>query len=133
MTRISRLGILAAGTALLGGCLAPKPWWDTEMQAWVGASATELEEAWGPPRRTILSEAGRPIYVYESHTTIDRREDVLRDPNRVISADNPPERMERFQDFDCLMFFEIGDDTVVEASWEGAGCEVVSRDPRHRR
>jgi hypothetical protein len=131
MTRISRLGTVLAGAALVTGCLAPRPWWDPEMQAWVGASTDELEAAWGPPRRTILSDAGRPIMVYESHTTVDRREDVLRDPNQVISAD-PPQRMDRFQDFDCVMYFEIEDDTVVDASWDGAGCEVVSRDPRHR-
>ena len=62
---------------------------------------------------------------------MDRREDVLRDPSQVVSAD-PPQRAERFQDFDCFMFFEIDEDTIVEATWEGAGCEVVSRDPRHR-
>ena len=131
MTRFSSLGTLVACSALLSGCLAPRPWWDSEMQAWVGASVDELEAAWGPPRRTILSEAGRPIYVYESHTTVDRREDVLRDPGQVVSAD-PPQRADRFQDFDCLMFFELDDGKIVDASWEGAGCEVVSRDPRHR-
>ena len=131
MTRFSRPGTLALAAALLSGCLAPRPWWEPEMEAWVGASTEELESAWGPPRRTILSDAGRPIYVYESHTTVDRREDVLRDPNQVIS-DSPPQRLDRFQEFECLMFFEIENDTIVEASWEGAGCEVVSRDPRRR-
>lgn len=132
MTRISRLGTLALAVAVLGGCLAPTPWWAREMKAWEGASAEELEAVWGAPGRTIPGADGRIVYVYESHTTVDRREDVLRDPNRVISAD-PPERLERFQEFDCLMFFEIADGTVVDTSFEGAGCEVISRDPRHRQ
>ena len=131
MTRIMPTGTLLLATLTLAGCLAPKPWWEPEMKAWVGAGTEELEDAWGPPRRTILSDAGRPIYVYESHSTMDRREDVLRDPNRVIS-DDPPQRLDRFEEFECLMFFEIDDGIIVDATYEGAGCEVVSRDPRHR-
>jgi hypothetical protein len=131
MTRILRLGTLTLSAALLTGCLSPTPWWAKEMKAWKGASVEELEAAWGSPRRTIPGDSGRIVYVYESHTMVDRREDVLRDPNRVIS-DDPPERLERFQEFDCLMKFEIADDVVVDTSYEGAGCEVVSRDPRHR-
>jgi hypothetical protein len=130
-TRISRCGPLIVAFALLGGCLSPTPWWAKEMKAWEGASADELEAAWGEPRRTIPGKNGSVVYVYESHTTIDRRQDVLGDPGRVIS-DDPPQRAERFQEFDCLMYFEIDDGTVVDTSYDGAGCEVVSRDPRHR-
>jgi len=126
MTRTALLG-----TLLLSGCLSPRPWWETELNAWIGASADELESVWGPPRRSILSEDGRPLLVYESHSTVDRREDVLRDPNQVISTD-PPQRMDRFSEFDCMMFFEIENDTVIDATYDGAGCEVISRDPRRR-
>jgi hypothetical protein len=131
MTRISRLGTLTPAATLLVGCLAPTPWWADEMKAWRGASVEELEAAWGPPRRTIPGEGEEIVYVYESHTTIDRREDILKDPNRVVS-DDPPQRLDRFQEFDCIMYFDIADDTVVDTSWDGAGCEVVSRDPRLR-
>jgi hypothetical protein len=131
MTRILRLGTPALAAALMVGCLSPTPWWADEMKAWRGASVEELEAAWGAPRRTIPGSSGRIVYVYESHTMVDRREDVLRDPNRVIS-DDPPERLDRYQEYDCLMYFEIADGQVVDTSSEGAGCEVVSRDPRHR-
>ena len=89
MTRILRLGTLTLSAALLTGCLSPTPWWSKEMKAWKGASVEELEAAWGSPRRTIPGDSDRIVYVYESHTMVDRREDVLRDPNRVISDDPP--------------------------------------------
>lgn len=124
--RILRLFVTAAIYGALAGCLSPTPWWEKELNAWVGADAQEVERLWGPPARTIVGKSGRPVMVYESHTTIDRRKDTLRDPSRMVSAD-APDPGAAIEDFDCQMYFELENDQVVAVSHEGAGCQVIPR------
>jgi hypothetical protein len=125
----SRLLIVIVVYALIAGCLTPRPWWERELEAWVGADVKELQAAWGPPRRNVIGESGRPVMVYESHTVIDRGQDTLRDPSRIVS-DTPPSRAGAIEDFDCTMEFEIENDRVVETRYDGAGCQVIPR-PGH--
>ena len=120
------LCIVFAAYLVLAGCLSPVPWWEKELNAWVGADAQEVERVWGPPARTIVGKSGRPVMVYESHTTINRREETLRDPSRMVSAD-APDPGSPIEDFDCQMYFELEDDQVVAVSYEGAGCQVIPR------
>lgn len=121
--------VILSAYAFLAGCLSPTPWWEKELKAWEGAQAAEVEAAWGPPARTIVGASGRPVMVYESHTTIDQRKDTLRDPNRMVS-DEAPGPAARVEEFDCEMFFELQDDRVVEVRSEGAQCQVIPR-PGH--
>jgi hypothetical protein len=111
---------------VIAGCLSPRPWWEKELNAWVGAEAQELESTWGPPTRTIIGDSGRPVLVYESHTQIDPRQDTLRDPSRMVATDAPaPTRS--VEDLDCMMYFELENDRVVDARYDGAGCKVIPR------
>jgi hypothetical protein len=113
------LCIVFAAYLVLAGCLSPIPWWEKELNAWVGADAQEVERVWGPPARTIVGKSGRPV-------TINRREETLRDPSRMVSAD-APDPGSPIEDFDCQMYFELEDDQVVAVSYEGAGCQVIPR------
>lgn len=122
----SALPALLAAT-LLSACLSPTPWWEGALEEWEGAGVDELESAWGPPGRTILGTSGHPVYVYESHTTRDYREEILRDPSSILSGDSPPPTRQ-LEDLDCLMFFEIADGKVADTRYEGAGCEVLPRE-----
>ena len=124
-----RLLTVIVGYALIAGCLSPRPWWEPELEAWVGASVEELQSAWGPPIRNEIGESGLPVMVYESHTVIDRGKDTLRDPSRIVS-DTPPSRAGAIEDFDCTMYFEIENDRVIETRYDGAGCQVIPR-PGH--
>jgi hypothetical protein len=75
----NRLPVALLAYLVIAGCLSPRPWWERELNAWVGADAQELESVWGPPTRTIIGDSGRPVLVYESHSQIDPRQDTLRD------------------------------------------------------
>ena len=122
----ARLSYILLAYLVIAGCLAPRPWWERELEAWVGADAKELERVWGPPSRTIIGKSGRPVFVYESHATIDPRQDTLRDPGRMVATDAPaPTR--GVEELDCLMYFELENDRVVETRYDGAGCKVLSR------
>ena len=118
--------------AVLAGCLSPTPWWEKELDAWVGADAQELETVWGPPVRTIIGKSGRPVMVYESHTVVDQRQDRLRDPSRMVAADAPASGR-AVEDLDCQMEFELENDRIVETRYEGAGCQVIPRPGRSPR
>ena len=111
---------------LIAGCLVPRPWWERELKAWIGAPVQELETTWGAPRRTIIGESGRPVMVYESTTVINPVEDRLRDPSQMVS-DSPPSSAPQIDELDCSMYFEIEDDIVVDARYDGAGCQVIPR------
>ena len=126
---VSRVVFLLGTYAILAGCLSPIPWWEKELNAWVGADGKELESTWGPPARTVVSKSGRPVLVYESHTTIDRRQETMRDPSQMVSGEPPPPA-NPIEDFDCQMYFEMENDKVVGVSYEGAGCQVIPR-PGH--
>jgi hypothetical protein len=81
---------------------------------------------WGPPKRSIVGKSGHQVMVYESHTTIDLREEALRDPSKMVS-DQVPDPARSIEDFDCQMYFEVGNDKIVNAWYEGAGCQVIPR------
>ena len=118
--------ILITVYMLSSGCLTPRPWYEREIKKWEGAPVGELESAWGPPRRTIIGDDNHPVFVYESHTTIDAQDDTLRDPSQRVS-DEVPGPAPRIRELDCMMYFEIVDDIVGRAWFDGAGCDVVIR------
>ena len=117
---------------LIAGCLAPTPWWEKDLRTWIGADAQEVETVWGPPVRSVVSKSGHPVMVYESHTTINLREESMRDPSSMVS-DKPPSPTVRVEDYDCQMFFEVENDKVVNAWYEGAGCQVIPRPTKSSR
>ena len=122
----NHLPVVLMAYQAIAGCLSPRPWWERELNAWVGADAQQLESVWGPPTRTIIGDSGRPVLVYESHSQIDPRQDTLRDPSRMVATDAPaPTRS--VEDLDCMMYFELDDDRVVETRYDGAGCKVIPR------
>jgi hypothetical protein len=114
-------------------CLGPRPWWEKELRTWEGATLSEVMEAWGAPDRTVTDEAGRPTLVYESTTTVDRRDDALLDPSRALSMDIPERALDPVQDLDCSMYLEFDNDAVVATRYEGAGCQVVPRGKKTAR
>lgn len=120
------VSMVTIGCLLLGGCLSARPWYEKELKAWEGAPVSELENNWGPPRRTIIGKSGRPVMVYESTVIRDEQEDVKRDPNQLLS-DRPPSARPQVDELDCSMYFEIENDVVVGVRYEGAGCTVIPR------
>ncbi len=123
------LAIVVSAYVVIAGCLVPTPWWEKDLKTWVGADAQELETVWGPPVRSIVSKSGHPVMVYESHTTINRREEALRDPSKMVS-DQAPSPANQVDDYDCQMYFEVQDDKIVDAWYDGAGCQVIPRPTR---
>jgi hypothetical protein len=117
---------LIAGCLLLTACLSARPWYEKELKAWIGAPVSELENAWGPPTRTIIGKSGLPEMVYQSTTYRDDQEDVKRDPNLLLS-DRPPSPRPQIDELECDMRFRIENDIVVGVSHDGAGCQVVPR------
>jgi len=124
-----RATIVASAYVIVAGCLSPTPWWEKDLKTWVGADAQELETVWGPPVRSIVGKSGHPVMVYESHTTINLSEEALRDPSKMVS-DQAPGPANRVEDYDCQMYFEVEDDKIVDAWYDGAGCQVIPRPTR---
>lgn len=123
---VSSSALIAAAYVVIAGCLAPTPWWEKDLRTWIGADAQELETVWGPPVRSIVGKSGNPVMVYESHTTINQREEDLRDPNKMLS-DQLPNPSGQIEDYDCLMYFEVENDKIVNTWYDGAGCQVIPR------
>ncbi len=120
------IAIVVTVYALSSACLSPRPWWDREMENWIGAPVEEFEAAWGPPLRTIIGDNDNPVYVYESHIVRDSMDDKLRDPSQRVS-DQIPGAAPQVEEFDCTMYFEIANNVVADAWHDGAGCQVVIR------
>ncbi len=118
--------IVIIATLMLAGCLSARPWYEKELKAWEGASVSELEANWGPPRRSIIGKSGRPVMVYESTLIRDERQEVKRDPNQLLS-DRPPSARPQVDELDCSMYFEVENDVVVSVRHDGAGCQVIPR------
>ncbi|MEJ2515352.1 MAG: hypothetical protein P8080_12315 [Gammaproteobacteria bacterium] len=112
---------------LATACLGPRPWWEKELAAWEGASVSELMDAWGPPNRTVTGDDGQPVLVYDSTVAMDRRQDIMVDPDKALGRDAPDQGRDFIQDLDCSMYFEIENEVVAATRYEGAGCQVVSR------
>ena len=117
----------------LGGCAGSRAWWQTDLEAWRGASASELLAAWGPPARTLTGADETMVLVYESTRELDYRLETRADPARMLDPDQlrtagtPGERGE------CTLFFELDAGRVTAVRHEGAACEIVPRDPAQRR
>ena len=85
----------------LTACLAPRPWWEKELNAWKGATTAEVMDAWGPPVRTITDKEGRPTLVYESFSVIDESDEELLNPNIVLQENRPVARS--VEDRECTV------------------------------
>jgi hypothetical protein len=112
----------------LTACLAPRPWWEKELNAWKGATTAEVMDAWGPPVRTITDKEGRPTLVYESFSVIDESDEELLNPNIVLQEDRPVARS--VEERECTMLLITEGDVVVDTDARGAGCAVPRRSAR---
>jgi hypothetical protein len=118
--------------ALAAGC-ANATWWERDLAEWEGASVSELMEAWGPPLRTVTSEAGGPVLVYERSRQLDTRIEQLADPGARLDPGRSMPAYSAPQRSDCTLFFEIRDEVVAATRHEGGACDVLPRDPARRR
>jgi hypothetical protein len=125
--------MIVVAACCCAACLGPRPWWEQELAAWEGASAAELMEAWGPPDRTESAPDGEPTLVYESVVRRDFDEDALRDPSSRVTRESTESDYEPVDTLECSMYFEVHDRVVVKTWYDGAGCQVVPRDPSQRR
>ena len=112
----------------LTACLAPRPWWEKELNAWKGATTAEVMDAWGPPVRTITDKEGRPTLVYESFSVIDESDEELLNPNIVLQENRPVARS--VEERECTMLLITEGDVVVDTDARGAGCAVPRRPAR---
>ena len=112
----------------LTACLAPRPWWEKELNAWKGATTAEVMDAWGPPVRTITDKEGRPTLVYESFSVIDESDEELLNPNIVLQENRPVARS--VEERECTMLLITEGDVVVDTDARGAGCAVPRRSAR---
>ena len=112
---------------LATACLGPRPWWEKDLDAWEGATVSEVMDAWGAPDGTVTDDKGRPTFVYRSTTLVDRRQEAMLDPNQALGKGIPDQGREPVQDLECSMYLEFENDVVVSTSYEGAGCQVVPR------
>ncbi|NHA13879.1 hypothetical protein [Thioalkalivibrio sp. XN279] len=119
--------------ALLLTACAATPWWQQDLDAWVGASTSALLDAWGPPLRTVSEADGATVLVYERTRSLDPRIEQLADPGAPLDPGRPRQPRSPAPQGECTLFFEIRNDTVAAARHEGQACDVVPRDPTRRR
>jgi hypothetical protein len=124
---------LPAVALLAAACIGPRPWWAGELEAWQGAPVEELMAAWGSPDRSESGPGGELTLVYESSAHRDLSQEALLDPNLQVVRESTEAAYEGVEDLDCTMYFQIANDVVERTRYEGAGCQVVSRDPRQRQ
>lgn len=129
----TRNALLVAVVATIGACTGSRAWWQTDLDAWRGANATELVEAWGPPVRVLTGTDETTVLVYESSRQLDYRMETLADPSRMLDPDRQRSDGPSGERGECTLFFEIEAGQVAEVRHEGAACNVVPRDPARRR
>jgi hypothetical protein len=119
-------------TVLLGACAAT-PWWQQDLDAWIGASTAELLDAWGPPLRTLSSAEGATVLVFERTRSLDPRIERLAEPGAPLEPGATRQSYIPPQQSDCTLFFDVRDNTVVGIRHEGTACDIVPREPVRRR
>ena len=126
-----------AATALLAALLlaacAATPWWQQDLDEWVGASTAELLDAWGPPLRTRSQADGSTVLVFERTRNLDQRIERLAEPGAPLDPGRPRQSFSPPPHSECTLFFEISNDAVAAVRHEGEACDVVPRDPARRR
>jgi hypothetical protein len=125
-------GAALLAAALLVACAA-SPWWQEDLQAWIGAPTAEVLEAWGPPLRTLSDADGKTVLVFERTRSLDRGIERLAEPGAPLEPGRPREAYSPQQQDDCTLFFEISGSSVAAVRHEGTACDVVPRDPARRR
>lgn len=128
--RHAATSLLAA--ALLTACAAT-PWWQQDLDAWVGAPTSELLDAWGPPLRTLSEADGSTVLVFERTRSLDHRIEQLAEPGAPLDPGRPKQPRSPPRQSECTLYFEISNDTVTATRHEGQACDVVPRDPTRRR
>ena len=118
---------------LSAACAGPTSWWQTDLQEWQGAPVSELLDAWGPPLRMRSQEGGATELVYERIRTLDHRIEQLADPGAALRDDRTATVFAPTEHGECKIFFAIEGNKVIATRHEGAGCDVVPRDPARRR
>ena len=113
------------------GCTLSKPWWQAELDTWVGASGEELREVWGSPSRTEAAGSEESLYIYTSSIVADRQDEDL---DKILRADRTYENQQNLTDYhytiECEMIFRLREDRVVEADSKGGGCNPRPRPGR---
>lgn len=128
-----RRTVAALPAALLLAACAATPWWQQDLDAWIGAPTGELLDAWGPPLRTLSAADGSTLLVFERTRHLDARIERLAEPGAPLEPARAREAYSPPQQNDCTLFFEIDNDTVAGVRHEGQACDVVPRDPSRRR
>ena len=119
-------------TAVLAACVA-SPWWQDDLDAWIGAPTAEVLDAWGPPLRTLNEADGSTVLVFERTRRLDRGIERLAEPGAALEPAASREAYSPPQQDDCTLFFEISGNTVAAVRHEGVACDVVPRNPARRR
>lgn len=126
---MSRLVSLLLAFLLTAACVGPRDWWQQDLQAWQGASVSELLEVWGPPLRTLTGENEATVLVYESARQLDHRLEELRDPATRLDPNTGGAQFARVDRTECTLYFEIVANRVTAARHEGSACEIKPRRP----
>jgi hypothetical protein len=119
--------------ALLFTACAAAPWWQQDLDAWIGAPTSELLDAWGPPLRTLSEADGSTLLVFERTRSLDHRIEQLAEPGAPLDPGRPRQPRSPPPQSECTLFFEIRNDRVSAVRHEGQACDVVPRDPARRR
>jgi hypothetical protein len=119
--------------ALLFTACAATPWWQQDLDAWIGAPTSELLDAWGPPLRTLSEADGSTLLVFERTRSLDPRIEQLANPGAALDPNRSRQALSAPRQSDCMLFFEISDDAVTAVRHEGQACNIVPRDPTRRR
>ncbi|NGX17239.1 hypothetical protein [Wenzhouxiangella sp. XN24] len=128
-----RIALLAAVALALTACAGSRAWWQDDLEAWRGASASELVDAWGPPVRTLTDADDTTVLVYESSRELDYRMETLAEPARMLDPDRLRTARMPGGGGECTLFFELRDGRVAAVRHEGAACDIVPRDRAQRR
>jgi hypothetical protein len=131
-SRIVPLMVLLAAAGLATAC-ATTQWWHQDLQEWEGAPVAELLDAWGPPLRTLETDDGAPLLVYERVRDLNPRLDELRDPGARLRTDREGSFFTPAVHSECMVFFELAAERVKTARHEGSACDIVARDPARRQ
>ena len=127
-----RAGLLVL-LALSAACAGPASWWQRDLQEWEGAPVSEVLDAWGPPLRMHTRQDGPTELVYERIRTLDHRIEQLADPGAALRDGGASMAFGPTEHGECKIFFAIEGDEVIGTRYEGAGCDIVPRDPARRR
>lgn len=98
------------------------------LDDWVGATAGELVETWGPPDSTFARPDGVVVYTYERRTQYSK----VRGESYVVggkgyATGTTRARVDPAGRTLCRSFFDIAGNKVIRGSFKGPSCELYGR------